>query len=103
MPTFKNKSNQVFQDGDLMVEPGEVVKTLEQFRIDQFEGLYRWQFEKTSDQDKESNEAELKERGAGDVRELRDGDHVRLDEDGNQAEKVGSPDTASKDAKKVGK
>jgi len=39
MPTFKNKSNQVFQDGDLMVEPGEVVKTQEQFRIDQLEGL----------------------------------------------------------------
>ncbi len=89
MATYKNTSDQVFQDGDLMVAPGESVKTTEQFRKDQFEGLYRWQFEKTSDKDEESNEAELKERGAGNVRELRDGDHVELDEDGNQAKKVG--------------
>jgi hypothetical protein len=89
MATYKNTSDQVFQDGDLMVAPGEEVKTTEQFRKDQFEGLYRWQFDKTSDKDEESNEAELKERGAGNVRELRDGDHVELDAEGNQAKKVG--------------
>lgn len=89
MPSYKNTSDQVFQDGDLMVAPGEVVETQEQFRIDEFEGLYRWQFTKTSDQDSKSNEAEMKARGAGDIRELRDGGHVKLDEDGNQAKRVG--------------
>jgi hypothetical protein len=87
MPTFKNTSNEVSQDGDLLVKPNESFSTEEAHRIEQMRGQYAWQFSETKAD--APTEAEVKDEGAGDVRELRTGGHVEVDEDGKQSKKVG--------------
>lgn len=93
MPTFTNTSTSVFQDGDLIVTPGESFSTDQDFRIEQMRGAYAWQF---SESDKDApTEAEVEAHPeAKDVREIRDASHVALDEDGKQSEVVGSPEPA---------
>lgn len=89
MPTFKNTSDEVFQDGDLVVLPGESFATEEEARVDQMTNQYAWQFsEGKGDAPSEAEVAE--EHKAGSVRELRTGGHVEVDEEGKQSKKVGS-------------
>jgi hypothetical protein len=95
MPVFTNTSQQVFQDGDLIVLPGEKFATEDQGRIDQMRGLYKWQFGEGTG--KAKSEAEVTEEGpAKPVRELRDIGYVALDDDGNQAALVGDASTSKK-------
>lgn len=101
MAKYRNKSDQPFVDGDVTLAPGEEITTNDQARKDMFTGLYRWQFEEVSDKDTEitaddaTSEAAYKERGAADLRELRDGAFVQVDAEGNQAELVdGNTDVA---------
>jgi len=92
MPTFKNKTQQVFQDGDLMILPGASFSTEEDNRAEQLRGQYAWQFEEVSGKDAKGapTEADVKAQLLpGAVRELRNGDHVTLDADGTQDTKVG--------------
>ncbi len=89
--TFKNTSSAVFQDGDLIVAPGESFSTEDQARIDQMQSQYKWQFDETKG--KAPTEGEVKAAG-NDVREIRSSSHVQLDDEGNQAEVVGSPEPA---------
>ena len=87
--TFTNKSEQVFQDGNLIIAPGESITTEDEGRIEQFGGQYAWQFKADKGGD-EDNEAELKEAGPSKgVRELRDGDYVEVDVEGKQSKKIG--------------
>jgi len=88
--TFKNTSDQVFQDGDLMVLPGKSFSTEEESRAEQLRTQYAWQFEETKDAKSTPTEEEVKAQALpGSVRELRNGDHVTLDADGTQDTKVG--------------
>jgi hypothetical protein len=88
MPTFKNTSNEVFQDGDLVVRPGESFSTEEEARIDQITSQYAWQFSEGSG--KAPSEGEVAEElKARDVRELRTGGHVEVDDEGKHSKKVG--------------
>ncbi len=88
--TFKNKTEQVFQDGDLMVLPGKSFSTEDEARADQLRTQYAWQFEETKETKSTPTEADVKAEGLpGAVRELRNGDHVTLDADGTQDTKVG--------------
>ncbi len=92
MPTFKNTTEQVFQDGDLMILPGKSFSTEEESRAEQLRVQYAWQFEEVSGKNAKDapTEAEVKEQALpGSVRELRNGDHVTLDADGTQEKKVG--------------
>jgi hypothetical protein len=85
VPTFKNTSDEVFQDGDLVVRPGESFSTEDEARIDQMRYQYAWQF--AEGKGKATDEAELKANPQP-VRELRTGGHVETDEEGKQ-QKVG--------------
>jgi hypothetical protein len=85
MPTFKNTSDEVFQDGDLIVLPGESFSTEDEARIDQMRYQYAWQFDEGKG--KAEPEAAVKENPRP-VRELRTGGHVETDEEGKQ-QKVG--------------
>ena len=88
--TFKNTSDQVFQDGDLMVLPGKSFSTEDPSRAEQLRTQYAWQFEETkATKDVPTEEAVKAEGLPGSVRELRNGDHVTLDADGTQDTKVG--------------
>ena len=88
--TFKNTSDQVFQDGDLMVLPGKSFSTEDEARADQLRTQYAWQFEESKSTKDVPTEADVKAEGLpGAVRELRNGDHVTLDADGTQEKKVG--------------
>ena len=92
MPTFRNKSDEVFQDGDLMVQPGDSFSTEDESRAEQMRVQYAWQFEETSGKAAKDapSEGEIKaEKPAGSVRELRTGGHVKVEDDGTQSEKVG--------------
>jgi hypothetical protein len=90
MPTFKNKTEQVFQDGDLMVLPGKSFSTEDESRAEQLRTQYAWQFEETKATKDVPTEADVKEQMLpGSVRELCNGDHVTLDADGTQDTKVG--------------
>jgi len=92
MPTFKNKTEQVFHDGDLMILPGASFSTEEDFRAEQLRGQYAWQFDEVSGKEAKDapTEAEVKAQLLpGSNRELRNGDHVTFSADGTQAEKVG--------------
>jgi hypothetical protein len=102
MATFTNKSQAVFQDGDLVVPPGESFSTDEQSRIDQMRGQYAWQFSE-SEGDNAPSEGELQERGAGSVREIRGSSHVQVDADGAQAEVVGQPEDVQADVEDAAK
>lgn len=87
MPTFTNTHSQPFQDGDLVVMPGESFTTEDEGRMNQMRGLYKWQFDEGKG--KAPSEAEATEAGPGKpVRELRDTGFVKLDDEGNQAELV---------------
>lgn len=88
MPTYKNTSQEVFQDGDLVVLPGESFSTEEDARIDQMTNQYAWQF--SEGKAAAPSEEEVKdENKTGSVRELRTGGHVAVDEEGNQSKKIG--------------
>lgn len=95
MYTFKNTSDQVFQDGDLLVQPGDSFSTEEENRAEQMRVQYAWQFEETSDsKSKDAKNAPSEEQikselPAGNIRELRTGGHVAVDDEGKQSEKVG--------------
>ena len=92
MTTFKNKTEQVFQDGDLMVLPGASFSTEEESRAEQMRTQYAWQFDEVSGKaaDTAPTEADVKAQALpGSVRELRNGDHVTLEADGTQDTKVG--------------
>jgi hypothetical protein len=87
MPTFKNKSESVFQDGDLEVRPGDSFSTEDDGRINQLRGLYAWQFSESDGEDaptEDEKKAEPKE-----TREIRDHAFVSHDEDGKQEDVVG--------------
>jgi hypothetical protein len=89
MPTFTNKSQATFQDGDLIVLPGESFSTEDEARMRQMREMYAWQFEESKGEKGVPTEAEaLAEGPAKPVRELRDTGYVALDEAGNQAELV---------------
>lgn len=89
MPTFTNTHNQPFQDGDLVVMPGESFTTEDKGRVNQMRGLYKWQFSEGKGSKNTPTEAEMTEAGpAKPVRELRDTGFVKLDNEGNQAELV---------------
>ena len=102
MPTFTNKSQAVFQDGDLVVSPGESFSTDEASRIDQMRGQYAWQFAE-GEGDNAPSEVELQERGAGSVREIRGSSHVQIDGEGAQAEVVGQPQDVQADVEDAAK
>ena len=85
MPTFKNTSNEVFQDGDLIVRPGESFSSEDEGRVEQMRSQYAWQFEEGKG--KADSEAEVKANSKP-VRELRTGGHVEVDDEGKQ-QKVG--------------
>jgi hypothetical protein len=87
MPTFTNKSSEVFQDGDLVVLPGDSFTTEDEGRMDQMRVQYAWQFSESKAKDAPT-EAEAKDAKPA-VRELRTGGHVKVDADGKQSEKVG--------------
>ncbi len=90
--TFRNKTEQVFQDGDLMILPGESFSTEEESRAVQLRGQYAWQFEEVSGKAAKGapTAAEVEAKLLpGSVRELRNGDHVTLAADGTQETKVG--------------
>ncbi len=93
MYTFKNTSDQVFQDGDLLVQPGDSFATEEPNRAEQMRVQYAWQFEEVTSAKAAKNapsEAEIKaDLPAGNIRELRTGGHVAVDDEGKQSEKVG--------------
>ena len=101
MPTFKNTSEHVFWDGDLVVKPGESFTSDDEGRINQMRDQYAWQFEETKSTKDAPTEGELQEAGPTDVRELRETGHVQLDEEGKQAELVGeAATTPAKSSKK---
>lgn len=83
--TFKNISNDVFVDGQLVVKPGESFSTDNPGRITQMTDMYDWQFKEVKGD--APSEDEVKAR-PNDVREIRASNHVQLDEEGKQAEKI---------------
>jgi hypothetical protein len=89
MPTFTNKSDQVFQDGDLLVRPGEAFSTDDEARMDQMRVQYAWQFSEGKAKDAPTEAEVIAEKPAGDVRELRTGGHVEVEPDGKQSKKLG--------------
>lgn len=99
MATFTNQSQAVFQDGDLVVSPGESFSTDEQARIDQMRGQYAWQF--NEGEGDAPSEGELQERGAGSVREIRGSSHVQVDGAGAQTDVVGEPQPVQGDAEQA--
>jgi hypothetical protein len=86
--TFKNTSDQVFQDGDLIVKPGESFSTEDESRIDQLTNQYAWQFD-ASKGDKAPTEAEAKESAPKGVRPSVGDSYVEVDAEGKQAKKIG--------------
>jgi len=87
MTAFKNTSDHVFQDGDLIVKPGESFSTDEQGRIDQMTVQYAWQFSEIKDE-KAPTEAEVKADPI-DVRPLVGDAFVQIDDEGKQSKKIG--------------
>ena len=91
MPTYKNISDSLFQDGDLIVKPGDSFSTENPGRVEQMTGLYAWQFQETGGQ--APSDEELKNRPLeAHVQEVRVAGHVTVDNEGAQAAVVGSPD-----------
>ncbi|MDP9469069.1 MAG: hypothetical protein M3Q71_00160 [Chloroflexota bacterium] len=87
MQTFKNISNSLFQDGELVVKPGESFATDNPGRITQMTGLYAWQFEETGGEAPTEDEVRASS-AAQDVREVRAAGHVQVDGTGRQPEKA---------------
>lgn len=87
MPTFKNTSDHVFQDGDLLVKPGESFSTEDESRAVQLRGQYAWQFSETKSESAPS-EAEVKADPI-DVRPLVGDAFVQIDDEGKQSKKIG--------------
>jgi len=89
MPTYKNTSNQVFQDGDIILRPGEEIFTEDPARIAMFGSQYAWQFSE-SKSDKAPTEAEVKaESPTKGVHPLTGEAYVQVDDEGKQAKKIG--------------
>ncbi|MGI8486702.1 MAG: hypothetical protein ACR2OU_20895 [Thermomicrobiales bacterium] len=87
MPTFKNTSDHVFQDGDLLVKPDESFSTDEESRMVQLRGQYAWQFSESKSEDAPT-EAEVKADPI-DVRPLVGDAFVQIDDEGKQSKKIG--------------
>ncbi len=87
MQTFKNISNSLFQDGELVVKPGESFDTDNPGRITQMTGLYAWQFEETGGEAPTEDEVRASS-AAQDVREVRAAGYVQVDGTGRQPEKA---------------
>jgi len=85
MQTFKNTSNDVFIDGDLVVKPGESFSTDNPGRITQKTDMYDWQFTETDGEAPTEDEVKAQ---PTDVREVRASDHVELDDEDKQAKKI---------------
>ncbi len=85
MQTFKNTSNDVFIDGDLVVKPGESFSTDNPGRITQMTDMYDWQFTETDGEAPTEDEVKAQ---PTDVREVRASDHVELDDEDKQAKKI---------------
>lgn len=85
MQTFKNTSNDVFIDGDLVVKPGESFSTDNPGRITQMTDMYDWQFTETDGEAPTEDEVNAQ---PTDVREERASDHVELDDEDKQAKKI---------------
>ena len=62
MSSFKNKSDQTYVDGDLVIRPNETVKNVNDDRAVQFRGHYSWQFEEVTDSSG-TDEEELRANG----------------------------------------
>ena len=86
--TFKNTSNQVIQDGDLIVNPGEDIKPENESRVNQLRGQYAWQFTEAKG-DKSPSEAEVKENAPKGVRPSVGDSFVEVDAEGKQVKKIG--------------
>ena len=98
MPVFKNISNQVYQDGDLEVQPGGSFTTDDPGRATIMRRDYKWQFDESEGNDAPAvGDAEVDATLTG-TRELREGGRVQLDAEGNQASVVSGdgPDTKKK-------
>lgn len=85
MQTFKNISNDVFIDGDLVVKPGESFSTDNPGRMTQMTEMYDWQFEAVEGDAPTEDEVKAQ---PTDVREIRASDQVQLDDEGKQAKKI---------------
>ena len=88
MPTFKNTSDTVFQDGDLIVKPGESFLTEEESRVVQMRDQYAWQFSESKAKDAPT-EAEVKEDAPKGVRPSVGDSFVEVDAQGKQSKKIG--------------
>lgn len=89
MYTFKNTSDHVFQDGDLIVKPGESFSTEEDSRANQMRVQYAWQFSETKATGAPT-EAEVKaEAPAKGVRAITGDAYVEVDDEGKQSKKIG--------------
>ncbi len=83
MKTFKNISDSVFQDGNLIVKPGDAFTTDNPGRLEQMTGLYAWQFEETTGE--APTEDELKANvQRQEVHEVISNDHVRTESSDGQ-------------------
>ena len=90
MPTFKNTSDTVFQDGDLIVKPGESFLTEEESRVVQMRDQYAWQFSESKAKDAPT-EAEVKEDApAKGVRPSVGDSYVEVDADASSPRKLAS-------------
>ena len=89
MASFKNTSDHVFQDGDLIVKPGESFSTDEQGRIDQMTVQYAWQFSETKSDSAPSEDEVKAEAPAKAVRPITGDAYVEVDEEGKQSKKIG--------------
>ena len=88
LKTFKNTSDQVFQDGDLIVLPGESFCTEDESRIDQLTNQYAWQFD-ASKSDKAPSEAESKESAPKGERPSVGDSFVEVNAERKQSKKIG--------------
>lgn len=87
MKTFTNTSDSVFQDGDLIVKPGESFATDNPRRITQMTDMYAWQFS-AGDGDAPTEDEIKNDPSRHDVREVRAAEHVDVDHEGKQAKKA---------------
>lgn len=53
MPTFKNTSDQIFIDGNIVVKPGQTITADRLDRIEQLTNQYGWQFKRLETQEAE--------------------------------------------------
>lgn len=89
MPTFKNTSDHVFQDGDLIVKPGESFSTEDESRAVQLRGQYAWQFSETKAENAPTETEVKADAPAKAVRPITGDAYVEVDDEGKQSKKIG--------------